>query len=69
VTLGGVASGRVNTVLQACFFAISGVLERSEAIARVKDAIAKSYGRHDAALVVANLQAVDRAVVITGRRR
>src|ERR1019366_2860389 len=37
--------GRVNTVLQTCFFAISGVLERAEAIERVKAAIVESYGR------------------------
>jgi pyruvate-ferredoxin/flavodoxin oxidoreductase len=54
--------GRVNTVLQVCFFAISGVLERDEAIARVKAAIAKSYGRRGAAIVQANLQAVDHAL-------
>ena len=36
--------GRVNTVLQTCFFAISGVLPREEAIARIKHAIEKSYG-------------------------
>ncbi len=54
--------GRINTVLQTCFFAISGVLERAEAIARVKAAIAKSYGRRGAEVVEANLQAVDRAL-------
>ncbi|HKH89024.1 MAG TPA: pyruvate:ferredoxin (flavodoxin) oxidoreductase, partial [Acidimicrobiales bacterium] len=53
---------RVNTVLQTCFFAISGVLERAEAIARVKAAIAKSYGRQGTAVVEANLRAVDHAV-------
>jgi pyruvate-ferredoxin/flavodoxin oxidoreductase len=54
--------GRINTVLQTCFFAISGVLGRDDAIARVKAAIRKSYGRRGAAVVEANLQAVDRAV-------
>ena len=53
---------RVNTVLQTCFFAISGVLERAEAVARVKAAIAKSYGRQGTAVVEANLRAVDHAV-------
>ncbi|HLN43923.1 MAG TPA: pyruvate:ferredoxin (flavodoxin) oxidoreductase [Acidimicrobiales bacterium] len=54
--------GRINTVLQTCFFAISGVLERAEAIARVKAAIAKSYDRRGASVIEANLRAVDRAV-------
>ena len=40
--------GRINTVLQTCFFAISGVLPRDEAIAAIKAAIAKTYGRRGA---------------------
>src|SRR5690606_14181787 len=36
--------GRINTVLQVCFFAISGVLPRDEAIARIKRSIEDSYG-------------------------
>ncbi len=54
--------GRVNTVLQTCFFAISGVLEREPAIERIKESIAKSYGRRGAEVVERNLAAVDRAV-------
>jgi pyruvate-ferredoxin/flavodoxin oxidoreductase len=54
--------GRVNTVLQACFFAISGVLERDVALTRIKEAIVKSYGRRGTEVVEANLLAVDRAV-------
>ena len=54
--------GRINTVLQVCFFAISGVLERAEAIARVKAAIATSYGRRGTDVVEANLRAVDRTL-------
>jgi len=54
--------GRINTVLQTCFFAISGVLERGEAIARVKAAIAKSYSRRGAKVVEANQLAVDRSI-------
>ncbi|MHB8556093.1 MAG: pyruvate:ferredoxin (flavodoxin) oxidoreductase, partial [Candidatus Dormibacteria bacterium] len=54
--------GRVNTVLQTCFFAISGVLERDQAIARIKAAITKSYGSRGTQVVEANLQAVDRAL-------
>jgi len=55
-------AGRTNTVLQTCFFAISGVLPREEAIARVKAAIAKSYGRRGVEVVERNEAAVDRAL-------
>ena len=37
--------GRINTVMQTCFFAISGVLPREEAIAAIKHAIEKTYGK------------------------
>jgi pyruvate-ferredoxin/flavodoxin oxidoreductase len=36
---------RINTIMQTCFFAISGVLEQTEAIARIKEAVKKTYGR------------------------
>ena len=54
--------GRTNTVLQTCFFAISGVLPRDDAIARVKEAIQKSYGRRGAEVVRRNDAAVDAAL-------
>jgi pyruvate-ferredoxin/flavodoxin oxidoreductase len=54
--------GRINTVLQTAFFAISGVMERETAIAHIKAAIAKSYGRRGAEVVEANIRAVDRAL-------
>ena len=54
--------GRVNTVLQVCFFAISGVLEQSTAVARVKEAIEKTYGRRGKKVVEANLAAVESAL-------
>ena len=54
--------GRVNTVMQACFFAISGVLPRDEAIAAIKQAIEKTYGRRGAAVVRKNWEAVDAAI-------
>jgi pyruvate-ferredoxin/flavodoxin oxidoreductase len=54
--------GRINTVLQTGFFAISGVMERETAIARIKAAIAKSYGRRGTEVVEANIRAVDRAL-------
>ena len=52
-------AGRTNTVLQTCFFAISGVLPREEAIAKIKAAIAKTYGRRGAEVVAQNHAAVD----------
>jgi pyruvate-ferredoxin/flavodoxin oxidoreductase len=54
--------GRTNTVLQTCFFAVSGVLPRDEAIARIKDAIEHTYGRRGREVVERNHAAVDRAV-------
>ena len=54
--------GRINTVLQTCFFAISGVLPRDEAIAAIKAAIAKTYGRRGAEVVERNNAAVDQAL-------
>ncbi|MHA1554420.1 MAG: pyruvate:ferredoxin (flavodoxin) oxidoreductase, partial [Alphaproteobacteria bacterium] len=53
---------RVNTVLQTCFFAISGVLPREEAIAAIKDAIEEAYGRKGSAVVKKNFAAVDAAL-------
>ncbi len=55
-------AGRTNTVLQTCFFAISGVLEREQAIERIKAAIAKTYGKRGAEVVQRNQTAVDRSV-------
>ena len=51
--------GRTNTVLQTCFFAISGVLPRDEAIAHIKEAIHKTYGRKGQSVVDKNFAAVD----------
>ena len=55
-------AGRTNTVLQTCFFAISGVLEPDRAIERIKASIAKTYGRRGAEVVKRNLRAVDSAL-------
>ena len=55
-------AGRTNTVLQTCFFAISGVLEREEAIERIKASIAKTYGKRGAEIVKRNLAAVDHTL-------
>jgi pyruvate-ferredoxin/flavodoxin oxidoreductase len=54
--------GRTNTVLQTCFFAISGVLPRAEAIGRIKAAITKTYRRRGEEVVARNHAAVDRAL-------
>jgi pyruvate-ferredoxin/flavodoxin oxidoreductase len=50
---------RINTIMQTCFFAISGVLPREEAIAEIKKSIQKTYGRRGEAVVRANFEAVD----------
>ena len=54
--------GRINTVLQTCFFAISGVLPRDEAIRRIKQSIEKSYGSKGADVVRKNFEAVDHTL-------
>ena len=53
---------RTNTVLQTCFFALSGVLPQDEAIAQIKKAIAKTYGRKGEQIVKMNFAAVDAAL-------
>jgi pyruvate-ferredoxin/flavodoxin oxidoreductase len=54
--------GRINTIMQTCFFAISGVLPREEAIAEIKKSIEKTYGRRGEAVVRANFEAVDKTL-------
>ena len=51
--------GRINTVLQTCFFALAEVLPQEEAIAKIKQAIKKTYGKKGEAIIQKNLQAVD----------
>ena len=53
---------RINTIMQTCFFAISGVLPRDEAIAAIKKSIEKTYGRRGEAVVKKNFAAVDAAL-------
>lgn len=53
---------RINTVMQVCFFALSGVLPRAEAIAQIKKAIEKTYGKKGQEIVRMNLRAVDQAL-------
>ena len=54
--------GRMNTIMQTCFFAICGVLPREEAIAAIKHAIEKTYGKRGEAVVQKNFAAVDAAL-------
>ncbi len=54
--------GRINTVMQTCFFAISGVLPREEAIASIKHSIEKTYGKRGESIVRKNFAAVDSAL-------
>ncbi len=51
--------GRINTVMQTCFFAISGVLPRAEALAAIKHSIEKTYGKRGKVVVEKNFAAVD----------
>ncbi|NOT29467.1 MAG: pyruvate:ferredoxin (flavodoxin) oxidoreductase [Planctomycetes bacterium] len=55
-------SGRINTVMQACFFALSGILPRAEALARIKEFIEESYGKRGRAVLERNFAAVDGAL-------
>ncbi|MBU9888665.1 MAG: pyruvate:ferredoxin (flavodoxin) oxidoreductase, partial [Candidatus Omnitrophica bacterium] len=50
---------RINTIMQVCFFAISGVLPREQAIEEIKKAIQKTYGKKGEEVVQQNLKAVD----------
>ncbi|GIV63474.1 MAG: pyruvate-flavodoxin oxidoreductase [Bellilinea sp.] len=54
--------GRINTIMQTCFFAISGVLPRDEAIAQIKKSIEKTYGKRGEAVVKRNFEAVDQTL-------
>ncbi len=53
---------RTNTVLQTCFFAISGVLPKDEAIKKIKEAIVKSYSKKGDKIVQMNFNAVDKSL-------
>src|SRR6185436_6717833 len=53
---------RTNTLMQTCFFAISGVLPRDEAIVKIKESIKKTYGKRGEPVVRQNFAAVDAAL-------
>jgi pyruvate-ferredoxin/flavodoxin oxidoreductase len=54
--------GRINTIMQVCFFALSGVLPKDEAIMAIKNFIRKTYGKKGEEVVQMNLQAVDNTL-------
>ena len=53
---------RINTVMQACFFKLSGMLPEEQAIAEIKKAIEKSYGKRGETILRRNYDAVDAAI-------
>jgi len=55
-------AGRINIILQTCFFAVSEVLPGEQAIARIKESVEKTYGNRGADLLQRELLAVDRAL-------
>ena len=54
--------GRINTVMQTCFFALAGVLPRETAVTKIKEAIIKTYSKKGQQIVEMNLQAVDNTL-------
>ncbi|MGA3267726.1 MAG: pyruvate:ferredoxin (flavodoxin) oxidoreductase [Verrucomicrobiota bacterium] len=54
--------GRINTIMQVCFFALSGVLPRDKAIEAIKYSIKKTYGKKGEEVVAMNLKAVDNTL-------
>ena len=54
---------RINTIMQVCFFALSGVLPRQDAIAEIKHAIEKTYSKKGADVVQQNFKAVDATLL------
>ena len=55
-------AGRINTIMQTCFFELSGVLPPEEAIAQIKKAIEKTYFKKGRAVIEKNFEAVDRTL-------
>jgi pyruvate-ferredoxin/flavodoxin oxidoreductase len=53
---------RINTIMQTCFFAISNVLPKEQAISAIKNAIRKTYGKRGQAMVDKNFAAVDQTL-------
>ncbi len=53
---------RINTIMQTCFFAISGILRADEAIQSIKEAVEKTYGRKGRRIVDLNFKAIDETL-------
>lgn len=53
---------RINTIMQTCFFAISGVLPQQQAIAAIKESVHKTYGRKSRKIVALNIEAIDNTL-------
>ncbi|HEY7775709.1 MAG TPA: pyruvate:ferredoxin (flavodoxin) oxidoreductase, partial [Kineobactrum sp.] len=53
---------RINTIMQVCFFAISRILPRQQAIAAIKGAVEKTYGRRGQSIIDRNFKAIDAAL-------
>jgi pyruvate-ferredoxin/flavodoxin oxidoreductase len=62
VAKGNQLGNRINTIMQTCFFALSGVLPRDEAIVKIKESIRKTYGKRGDSVVMQNFAAVDAAL-------
>jgi len=53
---------RINTIMQTCFFALTDILPRDEAIAQVKAAVESTYGKRSARIAQMNIAAIDNAL-------
>jgi pyruvate-ferredoxin/flavodoxin oxidoreductase len=53
---------RINTIMQTCFFAISGILPSEQAIAAIKQAVEKTYGKKSKRLAELNFKAIDKTL-------
>ena len=61
--------GRINTVMQPCFFALANVMDTDQAIAAIKESIEKAYGRRGRLVVERNQAAVDMAIMLANTNR
>jgi pyruvate-ferredoxin/flavodoxin oxidoreductase len=53
---------RINTIMQTCFFAISGILPREQAIQSIKEAVEKTYGKKGRRIIDLNFKAIDETL-------
>jgi pyruvate-ferredoxin/flavodoxin oxidoreductase len=54
--------GRINTVMQPCFFKLAGVLPPDEAVSKIKAFVEKTYAKRGEAIVARNFAAIDRSL-------